>query len=108
MAERVGRLGPWNPYRSIVAGLLPSRPRMNPVLTLALRSLVRNRRRSAIALAAVGFGVAALILAGGFVDSLLVKLREDTIYSQLGHIQIRDVKPPGWRSGFYRTSRRAP
>ncbi|HEX3138303.1 MAG TPA: ABC transporter permease, partial [Casimicrobiaceae bacterium] len=66
--------------------------RMNPVLTLALRSLVRNRRRSAIALAAVGFGVAALILADGFVDSLLVKLREDTIYSQLGHIQIRDPK----------------
>lgn len=65
---------------------------MNPVLTLALRSLIRNRRRSAIALAAVGFGVAALILADGFVDSLLVKLREDTIYSQLGHIQIRDPK----------------
>lgn len=65
---------------------------MNPVFTLALRSLVRNRRRSAIALAAVAFGVAALILAGGFVDSLLVKLREDTINSQLGHIQIRDAR----------------
>ena len=65
---------------------------MNPILTLALRSLIRNRRRSAIALAAVGFGVAALIIADGFVDSLLVKLREDTIYSQLGHIQVRDSK----------------
>ncbi len=65
---------------------------MNLVLLLALRSLMRNRRRSAIALSAVGFGVAALIVAGGFVDSLLVKLREDTIHSQLGHIQIRDPR----------------
>jgi len=65
---------------------------MRLVFLLALRSLLRNRRRSAIALSAVGFGVAALIVAGGFVDSLLVKLREDTIHSQLGHIQIRDPK----------------
>jgi putative ABC transport system permease protein len=60
-----------------------------PVALLVLRSLVRNRRRSAIALATVGFGVAALVMAGGFVDGLLVKLREDTIHSRLGHIQIQ-------------------
>src|SRR5690242_20113077 len=65
---------------------------MKPTLLLALRNVLRNPRRSAISLAAVGFGVAAVIVAGGFVDSLLVKLREDTIYSQLGHIQIRDSR----------------
>lgn len=62
---------------------------MNVVVLLALRSLLRNHRRTAIALGTVSFGVAALIIAGGFVDALLVKLREDTIYSQLGHIQIQ-------------------
>jgi putative ABC transport system permease protein len=65
---------------------------MNVVVLLALRSLIRNRRRTAIALATVGFGVAALIIAGGFVNALLVKLREDTIYSRFGHIQIEDPR----------------
>jgi putative ABC transport system permease protein len=65
---------------------------MRIVVLLALRSLIRNRRRSAIALATIGFGVAALIIAGGFVNALLVKLREDTIYSRFGHIQIQDPK----------------
>src|SRR5690349_10237676 len=63
---------------------------MKIVVLLALRSLSRNRRRTTISLCTVGFGVAALIVAGGFVDALLVKLREDTIHSQLGHIQIRN------------------
>lgn len=40
----------------------------------------------------MSFGVAALVVAGGFVESLLVKLREDTIHSQLGHIQIQDPR----------------
>jgi putative ABC transport system permease protein len=62
------------------------------IAMLALKHVLRNRRRTAISLAAVSFGVAALILAGGFVASLLVKLREDTIYSQLGHIQIENPK----------------
>jgi len=62
------------------------------VFLLAVRSLTRNRRRTAIALATVGFGVAAMIIAGGFVESLLVKLREDTIYAGLGHLQIRDPR----------------
>jgi putative ABC transport system permease protein len=65
---------------------------MKLILLLALRSVTRNPRRTAISLLTVAFGVAALIVAGGFVDALLLKLREDTIHSQLGHIQIRDMR----------------
>ena len=65
---------------------------MNGVVLLALRNLARNMRRTSIAVGIVAVGVAALIVAGGFVDSLLVKLREDTIYSRLGHIQIQRPK----------------
>jgi len=57
-----------------------------------MRNLARNTRRTAIAVGIVAFGVGALIVAGGFVDSLLVKLREDTIHSRLGHIQIQRPK----------------
>ena len=75
---------------------------MKLVLLLALRSLSRNPRRTAISLFTVAFGVAALIVAGGFVDALLFKLREDTIHSQLGHIQIRDPRQgePGAKDPF--------
>ena len=67
-------------------------PRLDLVLLLAARSVLRNARRSLISLGAVSFGVAALVVAGGFVESLLLKLREDTIYSHLGHIQIQDPR----------------
>ncbi len=59
--------------------------------SLALRNVVRQRRRSAIAIGAVAFGIAALILASGFVEWIFVAFREDTIQSQLGHLQI--VRP---------------
>jgi putative ABC transport system permease protein len=62
---------------------------IDSVISMAWRNLRRNSRRSAIAFTMIGFGVAALIVAGGFVDSLLVKLREDTIHSRLGHIQVQ-------------------
>lgn len=48
---------------------------------------MRQRRRTALALAAVAFGVCALMLAGGFIGWNLWALRESTIHSQLGHAQ---------------------
>lgn len=56
--------------------------------SLALRNIVRQSRRSAIAIAAIGFGVVALLLAGGFIEWIFWAMREDTIQSRLGHIQI--------------------
>lgn len=58
---------------------------------LAFRNVVRQRRRSAIAVGAVTFGITALILANGFIEWIFLDFRESTIKSQLGHLQI--VRP---------------
>lgn len=58
---------------------------------LAFRNIVRHRRRSAIAMGAVAFGITALILANGFIEWIFLDFREATIKSQLGHLQI--VRP---------------
>ena len=55
---------------------------------LAFRNVVRQKRRSAIAIGSVTFGIAALILANGFIAWIFVDFRETTIKSQLGHLQI--------------------
>lgn len=48
-----------------------------------------------MAMAAVSFGIVALMLAGGFIQWIFSDLRESTIHSQLGHIQ---VTRPGFQS----------
>ena len=58
---------------------------------LAFRNVVRQRRRSTIAVGAVTFGITALILANGFIEWIFLDFRESTIKSQLGHLQI--VRP---------------
>ncbi|MCC6531311.1 MAG: ABC transporter permease [Burkholderiales bacterium] len=55
---------------------------------LAFRNVTRNARRSAIALIAVGFGIVAMLLAAGFIDDILHGMREETIETHLGHVQI--------------------
>lgn len=60
-------------------------------LTLAFRNIARQKRRSAIAVGAVTFGIAALILANGFIEWIFLDFRESTIRSGLGHLQI--VRP---------------
>lgn len=60
---------------------------LNDIL-LAARNIARQRRRSAFGLAAIAFGVAALVVANGFIDWILFKHRETTITSQFGHIQV--------------------
>ena len=61
------------------------------VFSFAFRNIVRQRRRSTIAIAAVAFGITALILANGFIEWIFLDFRESTIKSQLGHLQI--VRP---------------
>jgi putative ABC transport system permease protein len=58
------------------------------LLILAFRNIFRNRLRTTLTLAAVGCGVAAIVVSGGFVEDVFVQLRESTIHSRLGHIQI--------------------
>lgn len=57
-------------------------------LAIAWRNVLRQWRRSATAVFAVGFGVMALVLVGGFIDWLLHAMREWTIRSQFGHFQV--------------------
>jgi putative ABC transport system permease protein len=63
---------------------------------LARRNIARQRRRSTIAIGAIMFGVASLILMSGFVEWIFWGMREATIKTQLGHIQI--VRP-GYHDG---------
>lgn len=65
---------------------------------LALRNTIRHRVRTTIAVAAISFGVAALLIAGGFIEWLLWAMRESTIESRLGHVQI--VKSGYFDSGI--------
>jgi len=52
------------------------------------RNVVRHGRRSLASAAAVTFGTVALILAAGFIQWIFWDMREKTIHSGLGHIQV--------------------
>lgn len=71
------------------------------MLTLALRNVFRHRGRSAMTLAAIVFGVAGLILSGGFVRDIFVQLGEALIHSQTGHVQVL-------RAGYYESGSGTP
>ncbi len=55
---------------------------------IALRNLLRNRRRAIVSLFTVAIGVICLVLADGFIQWIFWAMREGTIQSQLGHIQV--------------------
>lgn len=57
-------------------------------LSLALRNVLRQSRRSLFITAAVALGVTALILAGGFIKDTIVELGDSIIYAQTGHLQV--------------------
>jgi putative ABC transport system permease protein len=61
---------------------------LNQTLLLAFRNVARQRRRTALAISSVIFGVAALMLTSGFIEWNLWFGRESTIHSQLGHIRV--------------------
>jgi putative ABC transport system permease protein len=71
------------------------------MLKLAFRNIFRQKMRTALTLAAISFGVAGLILSGGFVEDIFVQLREATIHSRLGHLQVA-------RAGYGTFGRRSP
>lgn len=71
------------------------------MLKLAFRNIFRNRSRTALTLAAIITGVTAIIVSGGFVEDTFVQLRESTIHSYLGHLQI-------YRQGYLEYGQRDP
>lgn len=66
-------------------------------LQIALRNVIRNQRRTLVALFIIAIGVISLILADGFIQWIFWGMREATIQSQSGHIQI--MKPDYLRAG---------
>ncbi len=71
------------------------------MVRLALRNVVRQKAHTAMTLTAIFFGVAGLILAGGWVNDIFVQLAEALIHSQSGHLQV-------YKSGFYAAGSRSP
>ena len=57
-------------------------------IKFALRNIFRQKIRTGMTLAAIVFGVAGLILSGGFVQDIFFKLGEAVIHSQIGHVQV--------------------
>jgi len=71
------------------------------MFTLALRNVFRHRGRTAMTLAAIIFGVAGVVLSGGFVRDIFVQLGEALIHSQTGHLQVL-------RTGYFEAGTRSP
>jgi putative ABC transport system permease protein len=65
---------------------------------LASRNLRRNASRTIVAVLTVAGGIVAFLLAGGFIAWIFQDMRESTIHSQLGHIQI--VRPAYYEKGI--------
>lgn len=55
---------------------------------LALRNVLRHRQRTAFTLGAIAFGVASLIITGGFIQDIYRQLADAIIHSQSGHLQV--------------------
>lgn len=71
------------------------------MLKLAFRNLFRQKSRTAMTLTVIVFGVVGIILSGGFVQDIFVQLRDATIHSRLGHVQV-------YAEGYYELGRREP
>jgi putative ABC transport system permease protein len=64
------------------------------MLALATRNVLRQKVRAGITAGAIAFGVAGLILSGGFVADMVAQLAEAIVHSQTGHVQVA-------RAGFF-------
>jgi len=71
------------------------------MLKFAFRNLSRHKGRTALTLAAIAFGVVSLVLSAGFIDDVFVQLRENTVQSGLGHVQIA-------KEGYFKFRARQP
>lgn len=68
---------------------------------LAFRNIFRDRLRTSLTLTAIATGVIAIIISGGFIEDVFIQLRESTIHSRLGHVQI-------FRQGYLEYGQREP
>jgi putative ABC transport system permease protein len=68
---------------------------------LAFRNIFRQKTRTGLTLLAIIAGVIANIFAGGFIEDIFFQIKDATIRSRIGHIQL-------YKSGYYTLGRRAP
>ncbi len=61
---------------------------MLDLVSLSVRNIFRNARRTAITVFSIVVGFAAMACFGGFIEFSFEGLRENTIRTQLGHLQI--------------------
>ncbi len=61
---------------------------MLDLVSLSVRNVFRNRRRTAITVFSIVVGFAAMACFGGFIEYSFEGLRESTIRTRLGHLQI--------------------
>ena len=71
------------------------------MIKLAFRNLFRQKVRNLITMASIVFGVGALIIVGGFVEDVFTQLRDATIKSRLGYLQV-------FKAGYFEFGRRDP
>ncbi|MCS7041101.1 MAG: hypothetical protein NZP34_15960, partial [Caldilineales bacterium] len=67
------------------------------MVRIALRNVLRHSRRSGMAIAAIAFGIIAMMLTNGFIEWLYWATRELVAVTQFGHMQV--VKPGYHREG---------
>lgn len=70
-------------------------------IRIAFRNIFRHKLRSAITLSTIGFGCAALIFLGGYLEDTLYKMRESYIKYHTGHLQI-------YQEGYSANARKNP
>ncbi|MGA1190900.1 MAG: ABC transporter permease [Bdellovibrionota bacterium] len=64
-------------------------PRFRIILSLALRNMLRNKRRTSITLASVVLGVGSTLILAGIARGMAQQLIHDSIYTLTGHIKIQ-------------------
>jgi len=60
---------------------------------IALRNILRNRRRSVMSIAAIAVGAIAMVLFGGFVATIILGVQTDTV-RRTGHLAV-------YRNGYF-------
>lgn len=61
---------------------------MSLILKIAFLNVLRNKRRTLITVLAIMFGCVSIIIYGGYVEATYVGVRDQTIYSGMGHLQV--------------------
>ncbi len=82
----------------MACGSFPNKFMRLAILSLAVRNLRRNPKRTLVAVFTVAAGIVAFLLAGGFIAWIFHDMREATIHSQLGHLQV--VRPGYFDKGI--------